>query len=323
MKIRCGVLITIVLVLVVFNYISYAQNVSVRAVADTNNVLIGDQIKLILEARSDKKTNIILPAMPDSIGKLEILSRSKIDTLDSGKVYSLKQSFVITSFDSGTFAIPPFVVMYAKTGMNQLYAVQTDTMYFRFNYVPVDTSKAIKDIKPPLAEGWSILEYLPYILIGIGIIALALLGYFLWKKFRKEKEPAPEYDPKIPPHVIALAALKQLDDEKLWQKGKVKLYHIQLTEIIRTYIERRFKISALEMITSEIIQELEEKHVETELVMNMKKVFEKADLVKFAKHEPLPDENTSSMTLAVDFVNRTILIVEEENKTDDDGGEVK
>jgi len=310
-----------VVVLILVSFSLKAQNVSVRAWIDTNNVLIGDQLKLTLEARSDKKTNIVLPIVPDTIGKIEVLNRSKIDTLDSNGIYSIQQKFIITSFDSGWHPIPSFVVMYAKKGMPDLYPLSTDTLYLKFNTVPVDTAQAIKDIKPPLDEPISWEEYLLYFIIGIAVIGLAFLAYYLWKRYKKKKEVPMEYDPKIPPHIIALESLRQLDSEKLLQKGKVKLYHIRLTEIIRLYIERRYLIPALEMITPDIIQGMNESAIDEELISFMKKVFETADLVKFAKFQPLPDENTLVMNYAVDFVNRSIPVQEDVPKLEEGSGQ--
>ncbi|TAL69214.1 MAG: hypothetical protein EPN82_07905 [Bacteroidetes bacterium] len=312
----------ILIVLLILISISLkAQNVAVRAWLDTNNVLIGDQLKLILEARSDKKTKIVFPIVPDTIGKIEVLNRSKIDTLDSNGLLTYKQQFVITSFDSGWHTLPSMTFSYTTKGMTDEFTAWTDSLPIKFNTVDVDTSQAIKDIKPPLDEAISWEEYLLYFIIGVVVIGLGFLGYYLWKRYKKKKENPLDYDPKIPAHIIALEALKQLDSEKLWQKGKVKLYHIRLTEIIRLYIERRFNIPALEMITSDIIESLNKVSIIDELIFNMRRIFETADLVKFAKFQPLPNENTLVMTIAEDFINRTIPAQNEQAQKEEESGQ--
>ncbi|MFA6571838.1 MAG: hypothetical protein WCT77_11460 [Bacteroidota bacterium] len=284
-----------------------SQGVSARAWIDTNNVLIGDQIKLNLEIKSDKKLDILFPSIPDSIGKIEFIARTKIDTVDSNGKFLLKQKFLFTSFDSGVHYIPSFEFRCFKSGKSDSIFVRTDSFPVKFNTVSVDTSKAFKDIKPPLDYPFNIWDYLVYFLIALAIAGACAGGYFLWKKYKpKPKEPE-KYDPKIPPHVLALESLKQLDIEKLWQKGKVKLYYIRLTEIIRIYLERRFEILALEMVSDEIISSMEEKNIHSELIESMTKVFRTADMVKFAKGDPLPDVNTYSMHCSIDFVNRTVL----------------
>ncbi|MBL7893041.1 MAG: hypothetical protein JNL63_10450, partial [Bacteroidia bacterium] len=93
--------------------------------------------------------------------------------------------------------------------------------------------------------------------------------------------------------------------EKLWQEGKVKQYHSRLTDILRLYIEARFKIPALEQTSDEIMSNFRSVLIDEESKKKIKQVFLVADLVKFAKEQPLPSENELSLTNAFDFVNGT------------------
>jgi len=130
----------------------FAQGISAEAKIDTNNVLIGDQIKLELKIKTDRKANIVWPEIQDTIGPLEVLSRTQVDTVDTIGIILHKKSYVITSFDSGMFEIPAFTFMYEKEEMPDLYPVFTQAIKIKFNTVEVDTSEAIKDIKGPLGE---------------------------------------------------------------------------------------------------------------------------------------------------------------------------
>ena len=125
---------------------------------------------------------------------------------------------------------------------------------------------------------------------------------------KKEKYDKTE-DPKIPAHIFALEALKQLDREKVWQSGEVKLYYVRLTEILRKYIERRFFIDALEMTTGEIVEAMEKRKMSEEYIESVKNTLTLADLAKFAKHKPLPDEHANAMTKSVEFVELTKIVV--------------
>jgi len=108
--------------------------------------------------------------------------------------------------------------------------------------------------------------------------------------------------------------LGQLEAEKLWQKGEIKLYHSKLTEIIREYIEYRFHVLALESTTEEILERFKEGQINDELFDKLRTMLELADLVKFARQRPLPDEHTKSMELAHEFVRATRLKPVENNK---------
>ena len=313
-----------------------AQNAEVKVLIDTNNVLIGDQIKLTFQFKSDEKLNVIWPQLIDSSGKIEylkrifadstikdsslieILEKSKIDTQFVGNGIILSQKFTLTCFDSGSHQIPPFVFMYEKKCISNLIPIESQPIALNYRTVAIDTTQAIKEIKAPIDAAYTIDEFLLYIIIGILVIALIIVVIWYLKK-KKKKVIKFKYDPKIPPHVMALQALKQLEAEKLWQKGEIKLYYIRLTEILWVYIERRFDVRAPELTSGEIIEELNQFNLELDLIIKLKNIFEVADLAKFAKYTPLLDENAALMNYAIELVNMTTkLEAESEHQTSED-----
>jgi len=121
---------------------------------------------------------------------------------------------------------------------------------------------------------------------------------------------------RIPAHVKALTALENLANEQLWQKGKIKEYHSKITEIIRTYFEERFELPAMELTTFESMKKLEQIK-EAENILGITSDFlSNADLVKFAKFQPLESVNEEMMKQANKIVNKTIphepVVVEQE-----------
>jgi len=256
---------------------------------------------------SSKDINVILPQIPDTFGGLEVIKRFKIDTIikeNNLKIYN--QAFAITSFDSGSYGIPSFTFLYEEKGSDAPFSTFSDSITLNFSTFPVDTSSAFKDIKPPLGVGFDWDEILKWVgvLLIIGLIVSGIYIAFWMKKKKQSEDKEDNYTPKIPPYIIAIESLKSLDAKKLWQNGKVKLYHIELTNIIRTYIERQFKINALEMTSDDLIAATkplfkEEQHSE------IKSILYYADLAKFAKSEPLPNENSLCMNYAFHFVEAT------------------
>jgi hypothetical protein len=297
--------IWLVFLLCIAHYSLTAQSFVGKATVDTNNLLIGDQLHYIIITKSSAGTKILFPAIKDSIGKIEFLQTYKTDTLAQNGYISLRKSYLITSFDEGTHFIPGLPI-YAINGKNgKIDTFYTNTVSVRFIPVKVDTTKPFKDIKPIMNEPIDFWEYLPYIVIVIIFVVLVFAGIRLWKKYKRKDTPGLNYDPSIPPHIIAKEALQQLENEKLWQKGQIKLYHSRLSDILRTYIERQYGFPAMEMTTSEIVGELKERNINAELTADLKKVLDLADLVKFAKYHPLPDENATSMALTYKFVDAT------------------
>ena len=98
--------------------------------------------------------------------------------------------------------------------------------------------------------------------------------------------------------------IERIKTEKIWQKGQPKEYYTELTDALRTYIKNRFGFNALEMTSSEIIDKLLEFN-DKEAISDLKYLFQTADLVKFAKHDPQMNENDANLINAIDFINET------------------
>jgi len=149
-------------------------------------------------------------------------------------------------------------------------------------------------------------RFLPWILGGLAIALLIAAGIWFYLKRRNPLKAFIKEKPKEPAHVIALRELEHIKQEKLWQKGEVKTFHSHLTDVLRDYIEDRYGIPAPEQITSEILQSLQSVELPDDKVLwKIQQVLEQADLVKFAKMEPLPDENDLALKNAYLFVNQT------------------
>jgi hypothetical protein len=110
----------------------------------------------------------------------------------------------------------------------------------------------------------------------------------------------------IPPYVLALRALDEIREEKPWQHGKTKEYYTRLTGALRGYLEGELEIPALEQTSHEILRDLScHDDVPARDREELERLLETADLVKFAKAAPLPDEELHHLNVAYDFVNHT------------------
>lgn len=302
-----------ILLIVFIHFDVIAQNIRVQASLDTNSILIGQKtkLKLTVDYKTDQgEIKIDFPPISDTLIKhIEVESKSAIQKYapDSSDMSHLSQSqyLLITSFDSGYYAIPPFKFI-INGDSSKPY--ETEPLLLSVNTIAVDTTKNIKDIKAPFEIPFSWKELLPYIYWGIaGIAVLSLLIWLLVKYLNKPKViPKPIIiTPKTPPHITALERLGKLKDDKLWQQGKLKQYHSELSDILRQYIEHRFYINAMEQVTDEIMYAFRTAEVSDEMKAKLRQVLFLADLVKFAKEQPLPNENDQSMTYAIEFVNGT------------------
>jgi hypothetical protein len=292
-----------------------AQNVKVHAELDSSSIQIGQQAKLTLSVEYKVNTNdrikIQWPAIGDTLRKeVEVVRQSKIDTIipDRNDPFTFLQTktIYVTSFDSGYWAVPPFkFIVNGDTS-----GIYSDALLLTVSTVSVDTTQAIKDIKDPYAIDYSFIDWIKdhKLLLGGVLFGIILISFLIWLIIRsRKKQPlvVEEKAIKIPAHVVAFEKLEKLKNDKLWQEGKLKQYHIALTDIIREYIENRFKIPALEQTTEEILSGFKTVAIDNESKEKLRQLLLLGDLVKFAKEQPLPTENEMSMINAFDFINGT------------------
>jgi hypothetical protein len=281
-----------------------AQDVKATARVDSSNILIGDWLNLHLEIRHKDNVTVQFPAVADSLEGMEVIKRGAPSREESNQQILESATYTLTAFDTGTFIIPPLSVQYTTAGDTTRRSVQTFPIAIFVHGLGVDTTKDIKDIKPPLTVSISFAEMLPYILGVLGLGAAIWLIYYIVKKRRRGEALLPEAPPR-PAHELALEALRSLEGEKLWQRGMLKEYHSQLTDIVRTYLERRFGLLAMEMITDEILSSAVIASLEAPVRAKLQEMLVLADLVKFAKFQPGPEEHERSLRSAFTVVEAT------------------
>lgn len=306
---------------------SIAQNITLNAKLDTNFILIGDQINLTLDILCPKNTKVVFPQLKDTLSeKVEIVSQSKIDTIlgTDKEMIAYKQKLLITAFDSGQFVIPSLFFITTSNGATD--TISSLPQLLNVYTLPVDTAKQqIMDIKEPYGAPLTLREMIPYILGGI-VAILLILGIYLYFSRRKKHIPFLKIleKPKEPAHIIALRELDKLKNEKLWQNNKVKAHHSEISEIIRRYIENRYQVMAMEQTTDEILSAMNvSTNLDTKNLELLQRTLRLADLVKFAKVEPLPDENEMSLKNSYQFVNETKLEEEKNSEARNKNTEVE
>ncbi len=298
-----------------------AQPVQLHTSLDTNKIKIGQWAHYTITATHDTGTIVNWPFLGDTLKDLAIVNKTPVDSSLNGNLLRQKRTIAVTSFDSGYYVIPPVLFSYRSQGSNELDTIKTQPTTIRVHTVPVDTSKAIRPIKGPKDVPYTLAELWPYILGAILIISLLILGYYLYRRWQQKPGRTEQHvpEPERPAHEIAFERLKELEDQKLWQKGKVKQYYIELSEILREYIERRYNFQALEMTTFEILEQMENSGFSVALHQKAKDVLELSDFVKFAKHIPKQDDHQEALDKTYAFVRETMPKPEpEQEDTPDD-----
>lgn len=290
-----------------------AQSVSATLRVDSTEIMIGDPVHVNLSVKYSKGTLVTLPNIKDTIGNMEVSEASKLDTIIEGNSITLSRTYTVSAYDSGEYHAGPVQVLY-KNRLGLIDTLFSNQEIVTVNTLDVDTTKPIKAIKTPLEVPYKWQEFTYYIIGGAGLIIALLIGYLLWRRYKKNKPAVEERPrPKEPAHVWARKELKKLEEEKLWQNDNVKQYYSRLTDILRLYLEYRYDWQAIESTTEEITAELPKYEINDIGKNLMLDTLRAADLVKFAKMMPAPDANTKAMDNVKQFVEMTAL-VEENNE---------
>ena len=274
-----------------------------------DSILIGDQIEWTLDfsIAPGEAARVSKPG-PAPVPGVEALGEMALDTLSIEKgTQHLRGHITLTSFDSGSYVLPPLYVLLARADGS------VDTLEYAgptlaVNTIPVDTATfQLYDIKGQIRYPLTFKEVIPW--VGLAVLVAALVWLLVrWIRYRRQnRDFFGKPVVKDPPHIVALRSLEKTRSQKLWQNGKQKQFYTQVTDALRLYIAQRYGIAALEQTSAEMFRDLSDKDIEPDLMEKTKELFATADFVKFAKHTATDQENENAIPTAIRFVNQTYM----------------
>lgn len=268
----------------------FAQQKPVETSIDTTKNKIGAEFKLTLKTVVTSTSKVEFPKLKN-IGPLEVIQSYPIDTVKKDATnYELIKKYGLTQFDSGRYTIPRIKILidkkpfYSDSIKVEVAAVKVDTLQQKMYDI-----KDISSVDEGMGNWWI------YTLIILAILGIGAFVYWYVKKRQLKKIEEEVYKTPIEK---ATSLLNNLEQKELVQKGEIKEYYSELTDIARNYIEEAIHIPAMESTTSELIAAIREASTKKkmtltpETVENLERVLRQADLVKFAKSKPLDFEIT-------------------------------
>ncbi|HPR65199.1 MAG TPA: hypothetical protein PK014_13395 [Thermoanaerobaculia bacterium] len=281
--------------------LSLFAGAGVEASFDHGSITVGDRVTFSL--------SVTIPAeaeTPDLPGG-QILSAFEIKDYDlgswvvEGDTRSLTQTFVVSTYSTGTFFTSPWQLQVKQGDRDVTLAVPAIPL--TVTSVLSGEEEELRDIRPPISPpGKGILRWL--IPAAAGTAILAFLLYFWYRRRRKSGVPGAE-EPSLPADVKALKALQELERHEYCIHGEHKRHYVELTDILKGYLEGRFDVDALERTTWEMQDILRNLPVERSVRLKLKDYLSFSDLVKFAKHVPPAERGEEDLKLVRGFVEET------------------
>ena len=297
-------LVTYILTALLFT--AAAQSVSVNAEIDSCQRFIGEQARIKLKVGVDAKKRALLPIFDKEIVEgVEIVEKLPNDTqrLNDGKRFLITEEYIVTSFDSALYVIPPFEVLvdgepfYSEELAMAVYMVPVDTTNLEQFFPPKD----IRRVDLTWDDYKSSVGYSLLLILLAAALAWVVVRYVSNKPIIR----IVKIKPKMPAHVVALGALESIKNDKTrYTADSSKEFYTAVTDALRVYMHERFSFNATEMTTDEIVAALLAIK-DKESIAELRELLQTADLVKFAKFNPPTNENDRNLVNAMEFVNST------------------
>lgn len=299
--------------------VAIAQVEGVRVISealDPASITIGEQATLKVRVVYPATHSATLSLPKDTlVHGVEIVESHLVDSLSvNDKLRELIYEVTITSFDSATYQLNNVQAMVG----GELYK-DASPLRLVVNTLPVnlDAPDEYFDIKAQWTPKFVWQDYLIYIYILLGALALVATIYFVVKYIKAKRRSTEEgvgSEVLLDPYTEAITALEQLKSKGLWEQNQVKLYYTELTDIVRWYIWRVYGINTLERTSGEILEAFRAEVGRDKMYAELRTLLQTADLAKFAKYQPSADENVSLLIASLAFVelNKPEEVTEEE-----------
>jgi hypothetical protein len=270
---------------------SAASAQKVAAIADKDSILIGERFALKLSGEFAKGQTIPWIVL-DSINHFEILERSKVDTIDNGSNLIFQQVLTLTSWDSGKWSLPPFLIGKSLTKPIQIkvgYSVMAPNQDY-------NDIKEIIPVKKPVPSKW----YWYFIML---IVLIALFMLFFPPGKKKEAQGF------VPDEVVFLKAMRRLDALEAGEIKEDKLFFTELVNVLREYLQKRKNIHSYSKTSDDLAVQMKVLSLEPEHYSSLLQTLRLSDFVKYAKYQASGADKKNS----VDTIREIIKTIENSN----------
>jgi hypothetical protein len=257
-----------------------------HATVDRARILIGEPIQLILEATVSGNAPLTWPAL-DSLPHFEFLEKGRVDsTVRSGGRY-YRQQLTVTSFDSGTHAIPRLLF---TVGNKRAF---TDSVRVEVDFSKFDPKQDYHDIRDIIDVPNPYVKWIAWIVGAVTLLSLLLLVWLVGRRrlLARAEGASVTGQPLLSPYEQAIRQLDELARQKAWENGPVKTYYTQLNDVLRLYVLRRLGIASLAETNEELIRKLRGVGLSDSAYSALAETLRMSDFVKFAKYVPAATDN--------------------------------
>lgn len=275
-------------------------------------VRLSDEPSLTLTVLSEPGILVTMPPFGESVGEFLIRDYHEPPPAIEADREVIRQVYTLEPTQAGTLTIDPITVRFQDNradGGGQEYSVESEALNVDVGTVVGEAAPSLEDLKPSTgpvelpASGPPI-----WVWIAASLIVLALLAVIWLRRRRHDQSRAEQV---LTPRQLAQRELNQIVSRRL-DETDLKVFYVEVTGVVRRYIERTTGVRAAEQTTEEFLREiLTGTFFLQEEQSRLRQFLESADLVKFAGHRPAPEDVRASIKRAREFIQLSLGQTEE------------
>ncbi|MGD8366647.1 MAG: BatD family protein, partial [Desulfobacterales bacterium] len=238
---------------------TYERGPAVLALdVDRSKITIADQLHLTIGLTVDENDECELPGVGEKLEQFGIVDyHTSPPELVGNNRKKVTRSYVLEPFLSGEYKIPPLKASFWKLGGKKTgrHEIESEEIVITVqSLLPGDMARLkVHDIVPPVSLPRSYSPWMAAAAVGGGLAVILLSGFLI---YRRRNAPKPVSAATVSPHEIAYEELSQLVSRNLIEKGEIKRFYQEISDILRRFIESRFGLAAPEQTTEEFLSGL-------------------------------------------------------------------
>jgi len=265
---------------------------------------LSDELRLSITLDAAQGVTLRKPLFGQALGDFTIRDFHEPLPEERGDRQIVRQVYTLEPTKAGTLRVQPIVVGFSDTGGGKTSPEQTlesEPLTVEIATANLGEFPSLDQLRPaaePLALPAAPLyrRWWPWAVAAAAVLAV------VWAIVRRRRRRAVAALPQLSPAEQARRELEELSAAGLATRD-VKLFYVALTGIVRRFIERTTGIHAPEQTTQEFLREIGPgARFSAAAAQRLQGFLESADLVKFAGHEPRPEDVTASFARAGEFI---------------------
>ncbi len=284
-----------------------ANPLKVRTQARPVKVTVGDEIRCFIQIDRDPSYKVLPPTGQENLAPFEIKGVRVYPSEEKRGRILENYELLLTIWELGDLAIPRFPLRFST---DSGYASEVMTQEVPIQVVGVarlaTDGTDIRPIKPPVSFGW-IWLYPVFLRWLAGLLLIALIAKIILRRIRMKRVDSESLKS---PDERAFLELGRLKNQTHIENGRVQEFYIELSNISKRYLERRFQLELLELTTEEIRALLRTRGFEEELLTEIEGFLSQTDLVKFARVVP-PKTDADKLVLQLETIVKNTVPVGE------------